>query len=55
MSFDACSPVAGRFHVKESASLRSRDVAGHFSRQKPLKNTYPRMYGKDSLYQALDK
>ncbi len=55
MRFYACSPSASRFLVKEAPSLRSRDVAGRFSGKPLLRDTYPKMYGKQSLYRALDE
>lgn len=54
ISFYAYSPIAGGFLVKDSASLRSNKVEGRFSGKTFLGDMYPKLYGKESMYQALD-
>ena len=55
MNFFAYSPIAGGFLVKDSAQLRSKDVEGRFSGKTMLKDMYSTLYGKESLYRALDE
>ena len=55
ISFYAYSPIAGGFLVKNSTQLRSSDVEGRFGGKTALKDMYTSMYGKESLYQALDE
>ena len=55
MTFYAYWPIAGRFLVKDSTSLRWRDVAGCFSEETLPRFMYPKTYGKQPLYQVLDK
>ena len=55
ISFYAYSPIAGGFLVKESSQLRTKDVEGRFSGNTPLGDMYIILYGKESLYQALDE
>ena len=55
ISFYAYSPIAGGFLVKSSSHLRTRDVEGRFSGKTPLGDMYNTLYGKESMYQALDE
>lgn len=55
ISFYAYSPIAGGFLVKESNQVRSKDVEGRFSGKTPIGDMYNVMYGKESMYQALDE
>lgn len=55
ISFYAYSPIAGGFLVKDAARLRSKDVEGRFSGETFLGDMYPSLYGKESMYEALDK
>lgn len=55
ISFAAYSPIAGGFFAKDSAKLRVKDVEGRFSGKSFLKDMYNDLYGKESLYQALDE
>lgn len=54
ISFYAYSPIAGGFLVKDSASLKSKEVEGRFGEQTFLGDIYRKLYGKESMYQALD-
>ncbi|KAL6715765.1 hypothetical protein ACLMJK_006726 [Lecanora helva] len=55
ISFYAYSPIAGGFLVKESAQVRSRDIEGRFNGKSPVGDMYNVLYGKESMYQALDE
>lgn len=55
ISFYAYSPIAGGFFTKDIASLRSRDVEGRFSGKTFLGDMYNVLYGKESMYAALDE
>ena len=55
MSFYAYSPIAGGFLVKNSTDLRTRQVEGRFSGKTPLGDMYNVLYGKESMYEALDE
>lgn len=55
MSFYAYSPIAGGFLVKNSAQLRVKDDAGRFGENARTGEMYIELYGKESLYQALDE
>ena len=55
ISFYAYSPIAGGFLVKDSAALRTRDVEGRFSGKTFIADMYNELYGKESMYAALDK
>jgi len=55
ISFYAYSPIAGGFLVKNSAQLRVKDDAGRFGTNARTGDMYTSMYGKESLYQALDE
>ena len=55
ISFYAYSPIAGGFLVKESSQLRTNDVEGRFSGETFLGDMYNSLYGKESMYQALDE
>ena len=49
------SSIAGRYLVKEPTLLQSKDVTGRFMGETLLKNMYPKMCVKGSLYQALNE
>jgi aryl-alcohol dehydrogenase-like predicted oxidoreductase len=55
ISFYAYSPIAGGFLVKNSAQLRVKDDAGRFGPNSRTGEMYTTMYGKESLYKALDE
>lgn len=55
ISFYAYSPIAGGFLVKDSASIRAKDLEGRFSDKTMSGAMYSTIYGKDSLLQALDE
>ena len=55
MSFYAYSPIAGGFLVKDSAQVRSREIEGRFSGKARLGDMYYVLYGKESMFQALDE
>jgi aflatoxin B1 aldehyde reductase len=55
ISFYAYSPIAGGFLVKSSAQLRVKDDQGRFGPNARTGNMYSSMYGKESLYAALDE
>ncbi|MCJ1356558.1 MAG: hypothetical protein MMC33_006553 [Icmadophila ericetorum] len=55
ISFYAYSPIAGGFLIKDSAQLRSKEVEGRFNGETWLKDMYTSLYGKESLYQAVDQ
>lgn len=55
ISFYAYSPIAGGFLVKNSAQLRVKDDAGRFGKDPAIATMYTTLYGKESLYQALDE
>ena len=55
MNFNAYSPIAGGFLVKDSAQLRSKDVEGRFSGKTVLGDMYNVLYGKESMFKALDE
>ncbi|KAG8529243.1 uncharacterized protein KY384_005878 [Bacidia gigantensis] len=55
ISFYAYSPIAGGFLVKDTESLKSKNVEGRFSGRTSLGDMYNTLYGKESLYQALDE
>lgn len=55
MSFYAYSPIAGGLLVKDSAGLRSREIEGRFGGKTALGDLYPKMYGKECMYQAVDE
>jgi aflatoxin B1 aldehyde reductase len=54
ISFYAYSPIAGGFLVKDSATLRSNTDTGRFAPTHPLSAVYMGLYGKESIYDALD-
>ena len=54
--FYAYSPIAGGFLVKDSAQLRSNGVEeGRFTGKTPMGDMYQVLYGKESMYKALDE
>ena len=55
ISFCAYSPIAGGFLVKDSEQLRSANVEGRFSGKTWLGDIYTTLYGKESMYNALDE
>lgn len=55
ISFYAYSPIAGGFLVKNSEQLRVNDDTGRFNPNSRAGGMYSTMYGKESLYQALDE
>jgi len=55
ISFYAYSPIAGGFLVKNSAALRAKEDEGRFGPNSRTGQMYSTMYGKESLYQALDE
>lgn len=55
ISFYAYSPIAGGFLVKNSEQLRVKDDTGRFNPNSRAGSMYSTMYGKESLYQALDE
>ena len=55
MNFYAYSPIAGGFFVKDSAQLRSKEVEGRFNGKSAIGDMYNVLYGKESMYQALDE
>jgi len=55
ISFYAYSPIAGGFLVKSTASLRAKDDPGRFGTGSRIGEMYTSMYGKESLFQAVDK
>lgn len=55
IAFYAYSPIAGGFLVKNSAQLRVKDDAGRFGADARTGEMYPSLYGKESLYKALDE
>lgn len=55
ISFYAYSPIAGGFLVKNSAQLRAKDDEGRFGPNARTGDMYTSMYGKESLYKALDE
>lgn len=55
ISFYAYSPIAGGFLVKSSAALRAKDDGGRFGPNSRTGKMYSTMYGKESLYEALDE
>jgi len=55
ISFYAYSPIAGGFLVKNSAQLRIKDDEGRFGPNARTGEMYTTMYGKQSLYKALDE
>ncbi|KAE9375814.1 Aldo/keto reductase [Stipitochalara longipes BDJ] len=55
ISFYAYSPIAGGFLVKNSTQLREKDDPGRFGPNAPTGDMYTSMYGKESLFQAVDE
>ncbi|KUJ13255.1 Aldo/keto reductase [Mollisia scopiformis] len=55
ISFYAYSPIAGGFLVKNTAQLRVKDDAGRWGSGNPIADMYTTMYGKETLYQAVDE
>ncbi|CZR52810.1 related to aldehyde reductase (GliO) [Phialocephala subalpina] len=55
ISFYAYSPIAGGFLVKNSAQLRVKDDPGRFGTSSRVGEMYTTMYGKESLFQAVDE
>jgi aflatoxin B1 aldehyde reductase len=55
ISFYAYSPIAGGFLVKDSAKLRAKDDKGRFGPNTRVGDMYTSMYGKESLFQAVDE
>jgi aflatoxin B1 aldehyde reductase len=55
ISFYAYSPIAGGFLVKNSAQLRAKDDPGRFGPNARTGDMYTSMYGKESLFQAVDE
>jgi len=55
MSLYAYSPIAGGFLVKDSASIRSKDLEGRFSDKTNSGNMYSSIYAKETLLNALDE
>lgn len=55
IAFYAYSPIAGGFLVKNSAQLRVKDDAGRFGANAQTGEMYTSLYGKESLYKALDE
>ena len=55
ISFYAYSPIAGGFLVKNSAQLRAKDDPGRFGPNTRTGDMYTSMYGKESLFQAVDE
>jgi len=55
ISFYAYSPIAGGFLVKNSKQLRIKDDEGRFGANSRAGDMYISMYGKESLYKALDE
>jgi aryl-alcohol dehydrogenase-like predicted oxidoreductase len=55
ISFYAYSPIAGGFLVKNPSQLRVGDDEGRFGPKSRTGAMYTTMYGKESLYQALDE
>jgi len=55
ISFNAYSPIAGGFLVKDSASVRSKEITGRFNDKTGSGSMYSTMYNKESLLTALDE
>jgi aflatoxin B1 aldehyde reductase len=55
IAFYAYSPIAGGFLVKSPEILRSGAGEGRFANDGPLGAMYMTLYGKESLYEALEE
>jgi aflatoxin B1 aldehyde reductase len=55
ISFYAYSPIAGGFLVKNVDQLRSQDGPGRFNPKSPVGKMYTTMYGKESMFQAVEE
>ncbi|KAF4625083.1 hypothetical protein G7Y89_g13086 [Cudoniella acicularis] len=54
MHFYAYSPIAGGFLVKDPAQLRTQSAGGRFENESPAGKLYNKLYGKESLFKALE-
>jgi aflatoxin B1 aldehyde reductase len=55
ISFYAYSPIAGGFLAKDSKSVRAKELEGRWATGTLNGDLYNTLYGKESLYKALDK
>jgi aflatoxin B1 aldehyde reductase len=55
ISFYAYSPIGGGFLVKTAAQIRAKDQPGRFGTNSRTGAMYTTMYGKESLFEALDE
>lgn len=53
--FNAYSPIAGGFLVKDPAKLRSGDIEGRFGPNSESRELYTALYFKEPLFQALEE
>ncbi|KAL8733541.1 MAG: hypothetical protein Q9181_003540 [Wetmoreana brouardii] len=54
MNFYAYSPIAGGFLAKDTAQLQANIREGRFTGKSFVGDMYQSLYGKDSMYEALD-